>query len=353
MRQLERPTMSKQPRPMLAAKYERTITEQHLIEDGFLLMQPKVDGMRVLFDDGVARSRSWKPWTNVYLQNFAKSPLFKDRIHGWDGEMLPGLLDTTNPDPEDFRRAMSGLRSQEGSSQMTYFLFDNWDESFMRTSYQNRQTAIIQDVREAAEQLPSDVWQHGYDGLVFEQLAPLGTMKMFEVKVVLCPTKPVYSIEEVEQTHLEFVAAGWEGSIVRRRKAPYKWNRATSREGWLTKMKDFEDDEAIIEGWEPAYANNNEATVSPLGYTARSAHKANLVAKDYLGAFQVRLRKNPEVRFSIGVLKGYTLEDRRQMLREIDSYIGRIIKFTHQGYAGGYDAPRTPVGIGFRDPIDL
>jgi len=347
------PATQSQPRPMLAAKYDREATIKHLAEDGFLLMQPKIDGMRVLFDDGVARSRSWKPWTNVYLQNFAKSALFRDTIHGWDGEMLPGLLDTSIPDPEDFRRAMSGLRSAEGSSQMTYFLFDNWDASFNRTSYQSRLSAITTDVRELAERLPSDVWQHGYDGLVFEELAPLGTVKMFEVKVVLCPTIPVHSIEEVEAAHLAFVAAGWEGSILRRWKAPYKWNRATAREGWLTKMKDFEDDEAVIEGWEPAYENLNEATVSPLGYTARSSHQANLRAKDYIGAWRVHLLRDPSIKFRIGVLKGYSLDDRRQMLRDVDAYIGRIIKFTHQGYSGGYDAPRTPVGIGFRDAIDI
>jgi len=340
---------------MLAAKYERTITEQHLIEDGFLLMQPKVDGMRVLFDDGVARSRSWKPWTNVYLQNFAKSPLFKDRIHGWDGEMLPGLLDTTTPDPEDFRRAMSGLRSAEGSSRMTYFLFDNWDESWKDRTYQDRQKAITQDVREALEQLPSDVWQHGYDGMVFEELAPLGTCKMFEVKVVLCPTKPVYSIEEVEQTHLEFVAAGWEGSIVRRWKAPYKWNRATLNEGWLMKIKDVEDAEAEIYGAEPAYENQNEAVVSPLGYTKRSSHQDNLVPKDYLGAWLVRSLVDPSITFKVGVLKGYSIEDRRVLWQRYlkGEMNGKILKFEHQGYGGGYDKPRTPVGISLRDPIDL
>ena len=118
----------------------------------------------------------------------------------------------------------------------------------------------------------------------------------------------------------------------------------------ITERKDAE---ARIIGVEPRYHNANEATTSALGYTARSAHKENLVAEECLGAFQVELIGKPDVKFNIGVLKGVTLGDKEKMWQRREELIGHIITFKHQGYGGGYDAPRTPVFYSFRDPIEL
>ncbi|WP_416383265.1 hypothetical protein, partial [Parvimonas sp. D4] len=72
-----------------------------------------------------------------------------------------------------------------------------------------------------------------------------------------------------------------------------------------------------------------------------------------LGALKVELLTDRSVRFSIGVFKGWTHADRDRLWADRDTLIGRILKFKHQGYGGGYDAPRTPVGLGWRSPIDL
>lgn len=345
------------PRPMraknvlvkddpLGQKKNWDIIQRHLDADGYLLQQPKIDGMRILFDDGIARSRSWTAWTNRYLQAFAKD--HADLIHGWDCEALPGLHTVENPDPEVFRRAMSGLRSEDGSSEMTLFLFDNWDASWCKKSYQTRYQALVDELEDSR----ATYFQGGY---WFEKLAPLGTLFMYRVKVILCPTIVVKSIEEIQEQHLLNVASGWEGSMLRRWRAPYKWNVATLLEGWLMKIKDVEDAEGRIYGYEPAYANENEATISPLGYTKRSAHLANMVEKDYLGCWLVESLADPSIKFKVGVLKGYTIADRRELLRlaREGKMDGKIIKFEHQGYGGGYDKPRAPVGISLRDPIDL
>lgn len=346
-----------QPRPMRAkhmnVRGDPEETEKnlgyirsHIAVDGFMFQQPKIDGMRILFDDGVARSRTWLPWTQRHLQAFAKD--HADLIHGWDCEGLPGLHDSTNPDPNAFRDAMSGIRAADGSKEMTLFLFDNWDPSYQRVAYQDRLTAITRDVYEGAIKLPDKQWDHGYDGIIFKG-------DEYRIKVIVCPTIPVYNLDEINRNHLEFVARGWEGSMLRRWKAPYKYNQATVREGWLIKIKDVEDDEAVIDGFEPAYENTNEATTNALGLTQRSSHKGNLVEKDYLGCFNVHLLKNPAIKFSIGVFRGYSIEDRRALLKkamagELDK---AIIKFEHQGYGGGYDKPRTPVMISLRDAIDV
>lgn len=349
--------MSTQPRPMRAkhlhdrkdpAQTEKNLgyVREHLAKDGYMFQQPKIDGMRILFDDGVARSRTWLPWTQRHLQAFARD--HADLLHGWDGEGVPGLQDLSTPDPEVFRRAMSGVRAADGSPELTLFLFDNWDPSWQRVAYADRLEALRRDLSTGLNSIDDSKWEHGYDGIIFKGAE-------YTVKVILTPTNKVTSLEEIFRLHSEMVAAGWEGSMLRRRVAPYKYNQATVREGWLIKLKDTEDDEAEIIGYEPAYENQNEAMVNALGLTQRSAHKENLVPKDYLGAFLVRLVRNPSVQFSIGVLRGYTIEDRRALLRKAEAgeLTGSIIKFEHQGYGGGYDKPRTPVMVSFRDKIDL
>lgn len=322
------------------------ILQRHLDRDGYLIQQPKIDGFRILGDDGVARSRSWTPWTNRYLQAFFRD--YADMTHGWDCEGLPELHSLDNPDPEVFRRAMSGLRSENGSSELTLFLFDNWDASWQRVAYEDRQAAINRDLERAAIELPDEKWDHGYDGLIFNGAD-------YRVKVIPCPSYKVKSLDEIWARHEHNMAEGWEGSMLRRRRAPYKWNQATINEGWLIKIKDVEDAEAEIYGAEPAYANENEAVVSPLGFTKRSSHQANLVPKDYLGAWLVRRLDNPSITFKVGVLKGYSIEDRKVLWQRYlkGEMNGKILKYEHQGYGGGYDKPRAPVGISLRDPSDL
>lgn len=346
-----------QPRPMrakhlnvkddpVATAKNLNYVRAHIAADGYMFQQPKIDGMRIMYDDGIARSRTWLPWTQRHLQAFGRD--HPDLTHGWDSEGLPGLHDTTNPDPNAFRDAMSGIRSEDGSKEMTLFLFDNWDHSWQNIAYEARLAGLQRDLAEYLKTLDNSKWEHGYDGIVF-----IGAE--YRIKVIICPTVKVTTLEEIEANHLEMVAAGWEGSMLRRWRAPYKYNQATVREGWLIKIKDVEDDEAEIIGYEPAYENTNELGVDAFGLAKRSSHKANLVPKDYLGCFHCRLVKAPAIEFAIGVLRGYSLEDRKVLLEKAvaGEMIGKIVKFEHQGYGGGYSKPRTPVMVGFRDKIDI
>ena len=320
-------------RPMLAAKFDEARTALHLMEDGYLYIQPKIDGMRVLFDEGVAYSRSWKPWTNVHLQSFAT--VYTASTHGWDGEMLPGIHEGDTIHPDVFRRAMSDLRAMDGTTEFTYYLFDLWDvglpEAGRQTEYYIR--------KDIAECTPFKLWECGG--------------RSFKVLVRPCPTFRVTTLEQIAEYEETFLAQGFEGAILRRKNGLYKNGRATPKGGELTKLKRFEDDEAVIVGYEVAYENQNAATINELGLTSRSAHQDNLVPKDYLGSLTVELLKDRSKRFNIGVMKGFTQDDRRSLLKSGNALLGKIVKFKHQGYAGGYDLPRTPVLDSFRDPIDL
>ncbi len=339
-------------RPMLAAKYKPEATAQHLAWDRFGLMQPKIDGMRVLFDEGVARSRSWTAWTNRYLQDFAKD--WADTIQGWDCEMIPGLV----YDPTIFREAMSGCRAEDGASEFTLYLFDNFDPSWAGLNYIARLIACAKDLGLAPKNLEDVIKLTSAD--VTWSVHGTGRSTNYHVQVVLCPTKIVKSLEEIDYEEARLISLGWEGAILRRPSQGYKWNRATTNQGQLTKLKRFEDAEAIIVGYEHAYENANELTTSQLGYAKRSSHQENLRPKDYLGSLRVRLCEpgtsspcTPTIEFSIGVMRGYSQDDRRRLLQDGDKLLGQIVKFSHQGYGGGYDKPRTPVLLGFRNPLDI
>lgn len=323
-----------QIRPMLAAKFSEDIALRHIEEDGYLFVQPKIDGMRVLVSNGEARSRSWKLWTNTAMQKWAwESSVL---MEGWDGEMLPGIMSGDvdgEMNPTIFREAQSGLRAADGSKEFTYFLFDNFAPETMDYNYRARLT-----------QLQKHFPAKGSPSMMFEGLA-------YKVRVVVCPTHTVSTLDQLYAMEEDYLAKGFEGLIIRRWKSGYKYNRATQREGWLTKLKRFDDAEAEIIGFEPRYHNENEATVSELGYTARSSHQENLVAEDCLGALLLRLPSGVE--FSLGVFKGLTYEQKVALWAQRDQLIGKHVTFKHQGFGGGYDKPRTPVFHGFRDSVEL
>lgn len=339
--------------PMLAAPWEEERVIKHLREDGYLLVQPKIDGMRQLNDDGVARSRSWKLWTNTAMQAFAAHD--PDLTHGWDGEMLPGIIEDT-PAKNAFRDAQSGLRAGDGAKELTYYLFDNWDPSWANHVYEHRLLSCYQDLLgpadpDAPEGSPTSM-RRIYPEEAIEQ-SQTGVSRLYEgpgfrCLVKLCPTYKVTSLKEIYTLEELFLSWGFEGLISRRKGRGYKHNRSTALEGALSKLKRFKDFEAVIDGVIPRRRNDNEATVSELGYTARSAHKDNKVDQECVGAFECHLAKFPDIKFKVGVFNGVSLTEKEEWWQIRDKLIGKAITCTDQDYDGGYDKPRTPVFQCFR-----
>lgn len=314
-------------RPMLAAaKFEPAHIEEHLRQCGTLIMQPKIDGMRAMIDEEcIPRSRSWKEHKSRYLRQWAMQ---HPSLRGLDGEVVSGHVYSA----DTFRESMSGIRAEDGSPEFTFFAFDYFLDPYKDMPYSERRAMAAAIVDRLGENQVGDT---------------------YHAKLLLCPQRIVASLDEIYQYEEELLVAGWEGGILRRADRPYKYNRATSREGALIKLKRFEDDEAVVVGYEPWYVNNNVATESALGYTARSSHQENLVAIDRLGALKCELLRDRSISFDIGVFRGWSHSDRDTLWAVRDTLLGRIIKFKHQGYGGGYDRPRTPVGLGWRDVNDL
>lgn len=325
-------------RPMLAAHMEEARTRVHLQEDGYLFAQPKIDGFRYLFDDGTARSRSWKEWKHRGVQAFAKA--HADLIHGWDGEGTPGH----DFDPDGFRIGMSELRSEYGSDVFTLWLFDNFDVSWAHYTYEGRRMSNVNDLMESNDnQLHLNT---------FDTPERFFQGPGYHVKVKLCPTFVVKSMEEIDQLYELFLKMGFEGIILRRKGRGYKWNRSTAKEGSLIKRRPEDPFEAVITGVYAREKNTNAAKISALGYTVRTAHQAGKVAQECIGGFNCHLFNNPEVTFDVGVLR-LDQTTKENLWQRRDQLIGKVIECVEHGYKGGYDKPRTPVMVRFRDPTEL
>jgi DNA ligase-1 len=265
-----------------------------------LLATPKIDGIRCLIIDGVAMSRSLKPIPNAYIQ----SVLGKPEFNGLDGELLVG---------SSFQDATSGIMSAGGEPDFRYYVFDKWDDLA------------------------------GYE----ERVAELDCYPACARITQLIPVE-LRDRAELDTYSAEMLADGHEGIMVRLPDGLYKNGRATFREGYLTKIKPFEDADATVVGFAERMHNSNAATTNALGRTERSSHQANLVPMRTLGALIVTSPLWKET-FNIGT--GFTDAQRSAVWESRESLIGRTVKFKYQAI-GTKDAPRIPVFLGWRDQRD-
>ena len=313
-------------RVMLAANkpVTDTILEKHFREVDFLYAQPKIDGMRVyLGDNCIPQSRSGKEWKHKALRAWAAD---HPSLRGLDGEVVPGHTYHEG----SFREGMSSIRAADGDHVFTFWMFDTTKSPDLH--YRERLDVLKGISEEWDEYIEND---------------------RYHCRLVVCPTHTVRSVEEVRDFEERMIAEGWEGAMLRRPDRPYKFGRSTNLQGNLIKLKRYDDAEAIVTGYEPWYQNENEAEQSPLGYTVRSSHQENKVPLERLGALHVELLTDRNVKFKIGVMQGITHGDRDKMWENRESLIGRICKFKHQGYGGGYDVPRQPVFLNWRPSTEF
>lgn len=279
----------------------------------------KLDGIRCLAVDGHAQSRSGKMLPNEFLQKrFAE---LGDVLKGMDGELILGELDA-----EDcYKKTHSAVMSAAGVPDLTYWVFDLWDCGDMPW---NMRHSILQ-----------------------EKVAALQDFGILWVKTL--PQKRLTSMQDVQAFASQMFALGYEGSIFRNPDRPYKNGRGTTTSGHLYKLKAWVDTEVEITGFEELLRNGNEAAVSELGYTVRSDHQENKIPGDTLGAFVCKGQFDDgrpyEVR--VGTFKGWSKPELKQIWDDRNAYLGKTIKIKYLA-TGTMDAPRHPVFLGFRDPID-
>jgi DNA ligase 1 len=289
-------------KPMLAAEADLSKLQFPL------LASPKLDGIRAVVRGGVVYSRSNKPIPNKFVQERFCA------LEGFDGELIVGHSNAHDV----YRQTTSHVMSHDKTG--FDVAFHAFDFILCDGGYDQRSLAL----NEAWEKhyLKTPVYQH-------EQL-PCGNLD---------------ALLEYEKMCLD---RGYEGLILRKPDGQYKMGRSTVREGLLLKMKRFVDAEAVVIGFEERMHNGNEATVSELGRTKRSSHKANKSGRGDLGALVCRTADGIE--FNIGT--GLCDAERERIWANRDQYLGQLAKFKYFP-VGVKEAPRHPVFLGWRDRRDM
>lgn len=305
--------MVRELKPMLAGSQDKAEFETFPY-----LASPKLDGIRGLVRDGVVLSRSLKPIPNLLVQS-----LFgRANYEGFDGELCVGPANAKDL----MSKTQKGVMAVNGEPDVNFHVFDLWNEPTL--SYESRFRLLGQKV--------ADI--------------DVGTFKGSH-RVRLVPHNVINSKTEMAKFELAMLNAGFEGIMVRLPAGPYKMGRSTWREGYLIKVKRFEDAEAVCIGVEEMMHNDNEKTEDNLGHAKRATNRENMRPAGTLGALVCQRPSDGQV-FKVGT--GLTAELKKELWaqHELGELVGKLVKYKHFAITGVKDAPRIPVFIGLRDPRD-
>jgi len=195
---------SVRPLPMLAQKF----SERAKYIQFPAAVQPKLNGMRMLFDGETGWSRGGKDIIPECIAHLTQN--VQDVVGGaiLDGELiLPGnvLLQETMKAAKKYRAGVS--------DKLLYCVYDIIDASGV-VPFDFRSETLKQFV-----------------GMINNP------------QIVFVETRIVNSIDEVKAAHKEFTAQGYEGTMIRNLASTYDINQ---RSNGLQKYKDFVDDEFTI-----------------------------------------------------------------------------------------------------------
>lgn len=282
-----------------------------------VLASPKLDGIRAFVVDGVVMSRNMKPIPNRYVQELWGSS--NGIFDGIDGELIVGKPNA----PDVFRTTTSGVMSADGEPDVTFHVFDILNPSTVNASFEERLSLLSETIQMRRRE--------GHR------------------RIQLVPHTRITTPAGLRAFQEEMLRLGYEGTMVRDPRGPYKFGRSTEKEGYLLKLKNFEDSEAMIIGFECQYHNANEAKRNAAGKLERSTKKSGKVALDRLGTLTVR-DIHTGVEFDLGT--GFTDAERDRLWKEQDSLFGRVVKYRYFP-SGSKEKPRFPTFVGFRDRRDL
>jgi DNA ligase-1 len=142
------------------------------------------------------------------------------------------------------------------------------------------------------------------------------------------------------------IQRGGEGLIGRAQHSPYKHGRSTASEGYMFKLKEFNDAEATVIGFiaKTEIDKTAKRSIDPLGRPAPVYKSGERVAVDELGSLQVRTDSG--LVFCIG--SGFTHAQRVQFWEDRALLIGKRVTYKSMKH-GAKVAPRHPVFLYFRE----
>lgn len=277
---------------------------------------PKLDGIRALMIDGKLVSRNFKAIPNKVTREYFERVL----PNNVDGELI---LKNGRDCGADFNLTSSAVMSENGNPNVVYYLFDY----------------VLNDLNKP----------------YLERIKEISHIESVNNVKVVKPKK-INNEEELLKYEQKCLTEGFEGVMIRTGNSPYKCGRSTEREGYLLKIKRFEDSEAKIIGFEEKNHNQNEAEEDVFGRTKRSQKKAGMVGANTLGKILVKDvgGKYNNIEFKIGT--GFNDELRKELWNNKSKYLGKIVKYKFQPNPtedSGYLKPRFPVFLGFRHKNDI
>jgi DNA ligase-1 len=287
-------------KPLLAATWKNEVLQYPLYAT------PKIDGIRILKQNGKIISRSFK-----YIKNKQLSERLNGLLpEGCDGEIF--IKDKTISDVTSFVNSINGITDGE----IEYYVFDIVTDN------------PLQGYLQRCKKLPKECVKNGI------HIIPLHP-------VVVTNKEELYNFED------ECLSKNFEGIMLRKGDGVYKCGRSTVKEGILLKVKRFSDTEAEIIGFEELNHNENEIKINELNQNFRSSKKIGKKRGGILGAFIVRMSFNNQiVEFKIG--SGFTLEQRYQFWKDKDSLLGVLVKFKYFE-VGSKNCPRFPIFLCLRN----
>ena len=194
------------PKPMLAAQLDKVKPESIDWETAFV--QPKLDGHRALYKDGILYSRSGKVIDLPHIVEAIESCGLKD--HHVDGELY--LHGKTLQEVSSLIKGAK--KNPEASLSVEYWVYD-----------------IVSDLpfSERSELL----WE--------------ATSGLAEDSIQWTETLEVRSLEEAMTQHEEYRSEGYEGTMIRFGNDPYLLEKRSKK---LLKIKEFHDAEFKVIGYE-------------------------------------------------------------------------------------------------------
>lgn len=277
--------------------------EREFSRGRYFLVTDKFDGIRAVNQSHGLFSRTMKPIPNEWICNIANASAGLN----FDGE----LMTYTDGVADDFHTVQSKVMTQEGQPIFKYHVFDDFSNPFL--PYNIRTTRLE----------------------LFNKYAHNG-----DEHITLELPRPVSSLFALKMEHEDAINRGREGLIVRDPESPYKYGRSTLNEGWMLKLKLWEDAEARIIGWEPLMRNTNESTINIFGRQERGHGIQGKIADNMLGAFIVESEE-----FGVFNIGGpFTTLQRCNFWQ---NYLNSILTYQFQRH-GTKEKPRSPRFKGIR-----
>ena len=266
----------------------------------------KVDGIRGNRINGLARTKSLKPISNIYTRQLIEATPV---LEGCEFE-LTTTWDFS--DEEAFNKATGDFRRFEGQPSICMSIFD----IYLPTTPFNERYAILRNL-------------------------------MLPDFARVLPQHLVTSRDQLDEFIRIAAHLNHEGIMIRHHDSLYKCGMATLKGGQLLKHKFLEDDEAVVIGVEEGTNNLNEKVTNELGRSKRSSAQEGLVPSGLAG---VILGQHP----LWGVVRISGLKDdlAKDMLINTSNYLGLLATFRYQSH-GTMEAPRQAKFKGFRDPNDM